>query len=680
MCEHKLLSALVLGLTIAFTSNVALAQAPTPAEPAAPRPAMARLRQLIESIRAKLRPIAPDRISSVRERLRGAVARLEAYLNGSGQNGNDWREYLALENLKTAIEPGADVDPRVFILFQNKFNAKHVGLEERPFADVAKALRDYRYLVNVSTTATDAKALEQRIEPLIKLTTLAGPVSTDELYQASQALGLLEATDVAPEVVTAIREEFSRPNLLFYAKEDFVADGASRAIDRWSVDNSCKKKTFVHSHTHTVGSTRSDFVESPHQGLMKTIMRGTAFTSSTAHSGPAIVTARATTQLFGTLALTIDEFGVQAKCATACADTSICFTGFGSTKRGVVGRVVTRIASRQAPKQRAQNEHEANIKAAKTLAESLDKEAETQVAKLNQNYLDNIRLPLVRYNAFPRHFKISTTNDRLSLVAQNDSQFQLGAPNPPPAADPYNDMIGQMHETFFNNMMESVFSRREVTEDDINEYTNRFVPAEERKPPKPLVDENGEPEPKWSIVLTEQNPVTLEVDNNVVTLTIRGLAFKQDGKNSLVNRKIVARYTMTQENGRVIAKRDQELYVLPLDAKIGDNVGLAVAAINQLKKRLGEPIKRDETPEEKREREEKYPRVFRDFVLEPIELKEGFAKLGTLVIQQFSADDGWLTLGWRAEHPQHRPGRTAEPPKPVVAVQDGAQDNSAGGE
>jgi hypothetical protein len=656
MNRSKLLVALLLGLAVCFSTLHASAQ--QPASPPTPptRPAIAKLRQLIESIRSKLRPIDKDKVAKARESLQQKVERLDAYLTRNGENGSDWRTYLALENLKEAIAPDADVDPRIFGLFQNRFNAKHVGLEERPFADVADALREYHQIVIVSSVETPQE-LEKKLEPLVKLASLTGPASTDELYQASQALGMLEVTETAPEVVQAVRAEFSRPNLLFQAEESFVGEGIGKAVDQWSTDQSCKKKTFITSHTHTIASSKSEFVESTDKAVLRTILNGTAYTTSTAHAGPAIVNASATTQLFGQLGLSIDEFGIKAKCATACADTSICFTGFGSTKCGIVGRVVTRVASRQAPKQRAQNEQEANAKAAKKLAESLDDEAEKMVEKANQKYLDNVRLPLVRYNAFPRHFNVATTADQLTLTAQNDSRFQLGAPNEPPAAAG-NDVTVRLHETFVNNMMASVFAGRRVTEEEMGEFFERLqTDAQKNEHAAKKRKDDGESKP-WSIVFAEANPVTIEIDNNVVTLTIRGRRF-ESGNSKIDNTKIIARYTLSHVDGEVRAKRDAELYVIPIDNKIGDRVGGATTAqMGPLRKRLeGESGPSTD------------PVFAKEFTIKPVELKDNFAKLGTLVVRQFSADDGWLALGWKAEKPATTPSKAAVSSKSVALGQ-----------
>lgn len=674
MIRHKLLLAIVLGTSIGGVSRTLPAQQPDAGTQPAPRPAIAKLRQLMESVRSKLRAITPERVVAARERLRAAVGRLDTYLARNGENGTNWRTYLALDTLQEAVAPDADaVDPRVFGLFQNRFNAKHKGLEERPFAEVAGALREYRQVLLVSNVAPNDEELAKQLEPLVKLTNLTGPASLDDWYTASQALGLLEVTEAAPELVTAVREEFSQPNLLFEAGESFVSTGISKVIDQWSVDNSCKKKTSTHSHTHTVGSVSTEFQPSAANGVLRSMMQGTAYTNATTHAGPAIVYANATTALNGSIALVIDEYGVKAKCATACADTSICFSGFGSTKCGIVGRIVTKAASRRAPKQRAQNEQEANVKAAQKLAQSLDEQAEDQVAKLNQKYLDNVRLPLVRYNAFPQQVRVSTTSDRLYLTLKNDERFSLAATNAPPAAVAGNDLTVRLHESFVNNMLTSVFAGRKVTEEEMTEFFDRFM-SEEAKQERDAKRRSDDESNPWAITFADSKPITLEIDGNLLTLTIRGSRF-ESGNSRINNAKIIVRYQVSVVDGKIIGKRDADLYVIPLDSQIGDRVGATtVAQMGPLRRRLeGESGPSTE------------PVFKREFTVEPVKFKDNFAKLGTLHVRQFVADDGWLAVGWLADRNQPLPDAKAsprpsnDPPKPDVA-QAAAQDNSSGDE
>lgn len=614
--------------------------APAVAQPAAiqplqaqPRPRLAQLRQLIESARAKLRPVAAEKIQTARETLHNAVARLERFLDRSGENGVQWRKYLAVDVLKQAIAPDSDVKPVFLDLVQVRFNAKHAGLEDPEFADVAAALRQYRELTRTAAAIADRDEFEKRLDPLIKLT--GGEFEPTDLRAASESLGLLDTAEVAPEVVVAVRDEFSRPNLLFEVEESFVDEELSKIVDKWATSNECKGRSFTHAHTHTLGKTNSEFVPNEERGVLRTVMKGTAHTNATTQQRSAIVAAHATTGLFGHVTVNFDEYGVNANCAMACANTSICFTGFGSTRCGMLGRVVTRIASRQAPKQRGKAEQEANHKAAQKLAQNLNEQAAEQVKKMNEKYREDVRLPLIRYNAFPRYVRAATTSDRLTVTVIDDDRFHLAAPTDPPPISSGIDMTLRMHESFFNNLMNSVFANRKVNEEDMIEFFGHFQTEEKAAQEKQELAETST-DKRWAITFPDSDPITIRVDGNIVTLTIRGRRF-ESGETKIDNTNIVARYTLTHRGGEVLAQRDAELYILPEGRQIGEELGAReTARTGPLRKRL----EGETTPP-------KEPVFKKEMTIHGIKLGEKFAHPGTMPIRQWFADDGWLLVGWK---------------------------------
>ena len=318
-----LAAVLVLG-SIASFSGSALGQ-PAEAKKSAPqtvaKPAggmseriaarRAELRRLLESAKSRFRPLGGDRVQQARENLAQAVSRLETYLQRNQDFGPGWREYLAFDVLKKSIQPDAQVNPAIFGLFQNRFNARYPGLEDWPFADVGNALRQFRSVNRASTDAPNQAELDKQFEPLIRLVNFTGEAyAPEDLRQASLALGLLETLGEAPEVVQEVRSEFSRPNLFFRVSESFVSDGVRQYIDNYTVTNECSNGAYSNNRIHTTGQVNSQFVPNPAQGVFLAEMRGTALTNTTVHKGPAIVGARATTQLMGSMSLKFDELGV----------------------------------------------------------------------------------------------------------------------------------------------------------------------------------------------------------------------------------------------------------------------------------------------------------------------------------------------------------------------------------
>ena len=618
-------------LTAAALATPAQAQPPQTEEPARPR--LEKLKSIFEAARNRLTPVAGGRLQQARERLKQSIARLETVLSRSGSDGESWRKYLAIDTLKQSIEPEAQANPVIFSLVQVRFNAKHAGLEESEFVDVANDLRQFRELNRAATAAPTADDLRKQLDPIQTLADGKGRWTPEEFQLISDALGVIDATDSAPELVTAVREQFSRPNFFAQVSESFMTDGVRKVVDDRTTTCECVNGAMIYNRTHTLGNVDSRFEPSDEHGILFTSMDGMANTSSTARKGPAIVNAKATTKLFGQLYLTFDEYGLHRSTHDATAKTSIRFTGFGSTKRGIVGKIVTRIAAKKAPEQRRQSERTADRKAVQRLTQKLADQSDEMIAKANNNYDEKVRLPLVRLNAFPQQFDVSTTEDELRVVLKHDDRFHLGAPNDPPVPASGSDVAFRMHESFFNNMAHSLYAARTVTQEDFDSVM-RKNDGEVPDQLKPLSGNNAEQDEDlkkpWSVTFAEREPVTLRLEDNIATLVIRGRQYTSgDAKYEAMN--ITVRYRFETGERSVVALRQGEIETLPPDFKAGQTLSPKQTVLSRLiRKRLGRVL------EERME-------------LKPIDLQGKFASAGDLYPRQWTIASGWLTVGLKAD-------------------------------
>lgn len=604
-----------------------------------PRPAVAVPAGLLEAIRAakgEFTPVSDSQVQAAWGRLWRTAQQLNATLRAAGKNGTAWKQFLHWDVLERQFQRGATLDLQGLRQVHAQFRAGEKGLEHPQFLATRAALEDF---IHVAATAANPAAqaeYQSQLEALAAaLESHARTGAFDALDQAGATLGALDASGRAPSVVSAVRRAYSQPNLLMDVSADLVVTGLERKIDDVSSLNDNILGTRVVGTGHTVGKLHAWLVEDSQQAIFQTELRGVTASRTVGYNGPVIVYSNGISQVRGAKQMQLDAEGFHSSPARSQVSTHTCVTGLATTKRGLVDRIIKRIAWRRMPEEKAKGERVAEQRAEAKLSKRLDNEAGELLAESNRRYNERFRHPLLRNDEFPSLFRLHTTRDGLHFTGLHEGGQRFGAPTPPPDLAEPADLTLRLHESLVNNVCSALLAGTLLNQQRAQDITIRVLGE---LPPKFQQDEEDK-EP-WSVTFAEPEPVTFRIQGNLAELTIRGQQYtsgtkRYDGMN------VTVRYKLSCDGRQLTAVRQGELEILPPGFEPGkDTLSTRETVLRRLLQK-------------------RYGKIFEpELVAQGLSLKGRWEKLGPLHATQLKADNGWLVVGWNYD----RPAKTAAAP------------------
>jgi hypothetical protein len=143
--------------------------------------------------------------------------------------------------------------------------------------------------------------------------------------------------------------------------------------------------TEIYGRARIVANPAVQLRESPDQATFYVVIQGTAHSRSTGYNGPAILYNRSVTNFTATKQVVFDPGrGFYALPPQVQARTQTYLDGVGSTRRGIVGRIVRRRANQQATARHDESQEIAQQKAERRIAAAFDRHVEQRLARLNR--------------------------------------------------------------------------------------------------------------------------------------------------------------------------------------------------------------------------------------------------------------------------------------------------------
>ena len=569
-------------------------------------------------------PTEVDLITA-RRQLLAAIGRLDRYLDGGGANGRNWKRYLHWDEMQAQLrQPQPDLPALEHVY--HRYYADHTGLELPIWRNVALALRAYLNLAEAVADAKASQTYEARLNDLAeRLEAFAASGAGEELERAATALGWLERRQQAKSLVQNVRRRLSQPNLYVNLTDTLISAGAEREIDETEPVRDVILGTQISGSGRTIARVLVQLVPSPRSALLETVLDGVNYARTVGANGPARIGSTSRTTLVGRQRLALDAEGLHAQPPQAVASAHSNIHSVWSTKHGLVDRLVKRIAKKRIPRQKRQSEVIASRHAERRLCRRLSDEVNRELTESNANFLEKFRNPLLRINEFPSRFEFSTTAEQIHFVLQKDGLGRLAAPTAPPEPQGVPDLLVRFHESLPNNFAQGLLAGQTLDRTHFEQLSLRYLG---RIPPELSEDE---PQGPWSITFASHAPVTVRIDEELASITIRGRRFASDVRRFDEPMNITARYRLSREAGVIKAVRQGELEIFPPGFKPNAGRQLPTRLIgfrNLLKHR--------------------FDKIFRpEIVSEGLVLPGHWQRLGKLELTDLQSTRGWVLLGWR---------------------------------
>jgi hypothetical protein len=631
--------------------------------------------ELAEAAGAGYRPITSQQLASLRGAMREKARALERAMGGDSQLARNWKTYLLWDQLTPHFADDFDVTraslTRLDEVLQ-RFRANQQGLELPYFTETAQAIFRYRALAPWAT-ASQSRDLQGQYERLV--TSLGDELrrhlekpTTETAWQIGRVLGVVDSLGHSADLVAAVRRRFVQKNISVAVSKNFVEALPDRDINQVRPVRDCILGTNIFGSAHTMGRIRYELVPSDDAVTLMVHLDGHARSSTRGYNGPVRINSSGNTVYTASKRLIFSDDAFEADPAVAHVDTRTQINSIQKTGGQFAANLIEKVAWKRA----SQSKRQAERISAEHTRQNVIREFNERVAKdlgdARLRYQTKIRDPLVRRAVTPEYLKMSSSPNGVSIESTFAARNQLGAPAAPPAPAAGSDLVLQIHESAVNNYLPLALASARISQQTADQRPNLEgnVPnwiklmavqnpdlaaaaatgaaiidhasdtldevvegqADERGPNDPPALPPFRP---FSITLNGEAPVGVRFDDDKAIIRVRAAKLMSE-EAEYANWDFIVTYAITRDGDRIVLKRVGEIEVFP--------TGFDPAWDKQLTaQQSGFRSTLAKNMNARAAAGESFPR---EIPIEPIRI----TRLGTLLLNQLEAKDGWLTVTW----------------------------------
>jgi hypothetical protein len=601
----------------------------------------ADLPTLIDAAREKFTPVSESQLAEANTELANSARSLARYLGPQTVNGKKWLSYLRWDAFqKELYSDKPQFEPLVATYEQ--LNQDQTGLELKPFRSLSAALQHYIDVAVIARQENQAETYGKQLDGLAKELDQYGQQPTASLASAiGRRLDLLAGLGQAPELVAAVRGEFSRPNALVTVSTGLLRDAAAKPIDRDDPVTDVILGTNIRGQGHTTGLVALKTIPNDDKAVVEITTNGRVVSQNVGHNGPAVIRSTGYTDFVATQLIEFTDTSFRALAPKVEATTSSNIHSVSKSGGGLGRRMVANVGTQKAHEKQGQANRIAADHAETRIARRMTDEIDDRLGKAWSRFQNDYRLPLERRGELPEHLHFSSTDDELAFEATQANRSELAAPSAPPEAPSDADLVMRLHDSAVNNYVSALLGGATISETKPGEGTkaNVSLPKAIKDAWKNRMDDKADQaadadfEP-WSLTFRRDQPISVSFADGKMQLTIH-LAHLKSGDDVFDRWDVTSTYTPELTDGGVTLHRDGELVVLPtgFDAEKGQLSSRQVAVRRNLTKVLTE-------------RSDKGRGIPLTIKIDQLEPKDNLEKVGPLPVKEFVSEGGWLTVAW----------------------------------
>jgi hypothetical protein len=587
-------------------------------------------------------PVTDEQLADARGELRESMAALERFVRPSSANGQRWLRYLRWNELQEALAGEGRPDPAALAATYRQLNRDENGLELPRFRRVSDALLRYSQLLQVAQQPDQRQYYRNQLDRLAaQLEENRREPSAGRGFEIGSRLGFVAGLGQAPELVSAIRREFARPNALLEVAIELVA-AAVEPIDRREWITDCILGTSIRGDAHSVGRVGVASIPSEDKAVLEFVSSGRTRSYNRGTNGPAVIRSSSHTDFSAVKRVELTDEAFVARSSRASANTDTHLQSVAKQGGGLGSRLVSNIGWKRARQNERRAEAIASDHAEDRIERRFDDELNDEVRQARRRYEDEYRRPLERRGEVPEHIRFHSDKDSLGMEVVQASRGQLGAAGAPPERSGDDDMTLRLHESAVNNYSASLLGGATASETKPGEDVKFDVKLPEwmedawksRKTEGETPDAGDKPFKPYSLRFRDGRPLTVKFVNDEVHLTIH-IARLTSGDQTFSNWDVTGVYKPELAGGGIILRRDRDLEMLPADFR-GSLSSRQVAERRNLEEELNE----------RSEQGRGFPRSIE---FDPLEPEGALAEAGPLNLTQFTSQDGWLLAAWNRQ-------------------------------
>ena len=517
--------------------------------------------------------------------------------------------------------------------FSERFDAVASKQFDPYFVSAASSYETFVQTYANGTADNLQEDMLRRMEKLAKeLPQLGLPNERRAAGQVGDLLQWLENSRQVPSLVSAIRRDYSLPNLYLNVSSNLINQAAARpAVDRRVLDENIDGR-LIRGYATTTTNVTLALQNDPNQVHMNINLQGDISSNTRFRVRKFYGFVNAEGRLEGSRSIYANVGGLFA--GVPCVDANV-----GANLLGFTAKLdlIQRLAYKTFYEGKAKADAGASDRARMEAFDQFDSQTTEAVAG-GQDALADARERAVDYAAWIPDLFLRSTTDFIEAVGKMDSAGTLAAPDyPAPSAVPA-DVIVRLHDSLLSNLVDPIFAGKTFSNEELAAKAAELS----GEVPEGLATEDGDgpaEDESFTITFDSVRPIQFEFDRNVVTVSISGKQFAQEDRTIDAGLQIKVRFKIKRTADGLQLIRD----------------GLAEIDYTDRDKKDAKTVAFKSFLEDKLNSEaNKTNAIDLPANLLPIDQVDALksSKIAReLQLVQCSIDDGWFYLGWR-----HAPG------------------------
>ena len=620
-------------------------------------------------------PLTPEEFAQLRTTMRDKSRALEQAMGGDTPLARNWKKFLLWDELAPHFADDVEVNRASLANLDNvlqRFRANQPGLELPIFTDAARAIARYRALASWAAAAK-SRDLRADYERLLKslgeeLQRHLERPTTETAWQVGRILGVIDALGHSADFVATVRDRFAQENISAVVSANFVEQMPNRAVNQVRPVRDCILGTSIFGSACTMGTVRYELQPSDDKVELMIYLDGEANSKTRGYNGPVRINSQGHTVYTASKRISITDEAFEADPAVAHVDTRTHINSIQKTGGQFGANLIENIAWKRASQSKRQAEQISAEHTRQNVIQEFNERVAKELGDARLRYQTKIRDPLTRRGVTPEYLKMNSSPDGVAIESTFAARNQLAADNAAPELKRGLDLALQIHESAVNNYLPLALASARISQQTADKPPSlegdvpNWIKVLSAKNPQlgaaaatgaAVVDSasekigeivNGQADERgpndlpalppfkpYSIKLNPEAPVGIRFNDGKVVIRIRASKLVSEDVE-YDNWDFILAYAITQQGDRVVLKRVGDIEVFP--------TGFDPAWDKQLTaQQSGFRSTLAKNMNARANAGESFPA---EIPIDPIHI----TNVGTLLLNQLEAEDGWLTIGW----------------------------------
>jgi hypothetical protein len=436
----------------------------------------------------------------------------------------------------------------------------------------------------------------------------------------------LENAMQTPELVAAIRANYSFPNVYLHISGDFLNRLGSRPVNETRPVCEEIKGRQVKGYVQTSGTVSFDLIDDPDQVHVSIHSLNDIFSGTYIEQGPLkiFIQTRGKAEARRSLAASIGGILSENSYGAANMDNQFCGTSSQCN-------VINRVAEKKFREEKNDGDVRTASRARNELLERFNQETAKAVQEGRESLGNAQNRGYKRYNILPDMYVFSQ-NNQIHLVGKRASKWNLASSSMPRSFSESQDVELRIHDSLPTNYVEPMFRGKTFTNEELADLLKEMFQSEDN----PLVaGEAGGNEESFSITFSNVRPIQFFFDNDRLAVVISATRFTRERRTINAGLTITLTFQIVNEEGKLFLIREGQA---ELDYIEGQEKSAELVAFRSLlNSKLNPP---DQTEVVKVELPDNLLPVDR------VEALKDRPAAKNMLLNQCRISNGWIYLGW----------------------------------